>query len=50
VKHPTAGHLVKALGETAYTVISMVVEVNPIVTTVVVIGDLTGLTDRLFDW
>ncbi len=42
---PTVGHIAKAVGQT----VLIFVKTNPIVTTILVIADVTGFTDWLFD-
>lgn len=46
VEHPTAGNIAKAAFETGL----LFVKTNPIVGAAIALGDLTGLTDKLFDW
>lgn len=45
IRKPSIGHYTKAIGQTAL----IFVETNPIVTTILVISDVTGFTDYIFD-
>lgn len=49
IDKPTIGHYTKAISQTIVTGFSVVGRSNPIITTLLVVSDLTGFTDYLFD-